>query len=529
MPRLNRRKHYKMRNAQEAILRQIGRGGNSSLSSLTKALNKNYADVSGSVKILQEKDFVKQSGIRRGRGHPEKFYILTDKGVEKIIELKPSFEDFWKLILFVYDKTTNHNSKLSVDKIFSRYEKDTLGFSKQFSSPVFEWAVQNIRNLKRYRQYDSVYVIVYILAEQKAITLNQILKKLKVNKDTYHNYVSEDDRNPGLISWMVSRYLITKSDSKIPKYQLSPVGLLLALSHFHERYQEMEEFPLSNEEINRKIAKTLENYQDLLPRIFKNWRILSKILNEDLLLGVFKTILYFYDSAYTEPIQNSGLYELFSDLRSMSKVTLFKLQRELSTGREMLKWWAREKRRLSGIKITKKKMLEWIVDFTKDPAGVHNIWEVYQKHLNLAMECLPYKLEREKISDQIIMVMAMHRDEDIQKSIQEYISFQFYSIVVHRIRLLLLIGQYLELNKKEEYSKVNQKRICMMESWEYFLKKNKGFRNWYLSWINQIVTFEENNQNFLKQMNDLSMESFSLQSEIDRDFMNRFLPSAYFS
>ena len=72
MPRLNRRKHDKMRNAQEVILRQIGRGGNSSLSSLTKALNKNYSDVSDSVKILQEKGFVKQSGIRKGRGYPEK-------------------------------------------------------------------------------------------------------------------------------------------------------------------------------------------------------------------------------------------------------------------------------------------------------------------------------------------------------------------------------------------------------------------------------------------------------------------------
>jgi len=528
MPRLNRRGHYKMTSVQETILRQIGRGGNLSVTSLTKSSNRHYSDVKDSVIILQKKGFVTPGATHKGRGRPEKLFILTDKGVEKLIDLKPSLEDFWKLVLFVYDKTTNHNSKLSIDKIFSSYEKGTLGFSKEFSSPIFEWAVENIRDMKKHSRNGVDYEVIYILAERKSMTLNQIIKEIRFHKDAYRADIL-DDRNPEPFSWMISRYLITKTNSKIPKYQLSPVGLLFVLAHFYTRYKAIEELPLSDEKIKRKIDTTLANYHFLLPRIFDNWYILSKIFKEKALLGIFETILYFYDSPYAQPVQNSGLYELFSDLRSMSRVTLYKLQRELSTGREMLNWWAGEKRRLSGVKITKKKMLEWLADFTKDPAGALNIWDVYAKQLSLAFECFPYKIGREKISDQIIRVTGMHDDKNIQKSIQEYISFQFYSIIVYKIRLFLLVTQHLELNKTVEYSKIYQEQIRIMYSWRHFLKKNRDFRNWYLSWINQILMFGENNLSFLKRMNDLSMESFSLKSEIDKDFMNRLTPSTYFS
>jgi len=526
MPTLNTHKHYKMTKAQEEILQRIGRGGNSSASSLKKDLHKNYSDVRNSLFILQETGFVKKSGMRKGRGNPEVYFILTDKGVKKLIELKPTFEDFWKLILFVYDKTTNHKSKLKINDVFRDFEKNVLGVSKEYSSPAVEWALQNLRDKKKSDRYNGMYIIGYLLAEKKGMTLDQILANLEIKDYQRDAYISLDNQHPGLIIWLVTRYLITQDSLENQKYHLSPVGLLFVLAHFYERYTQMEEIPLVEEEIKKKISKTIENHHHILPRIFDNWRTLSNIFGEEGLLDVIKTLIHFYDTSYAEPIQNSGLFEIFSNLRMMTKVTLYKLQRELSSGREILDWWVEQKRLQNGI-VTKKKRSEWYLGSVEDPGGTHNIPDVFQKLLELGFECFPYKIEREHISDQIIRIFSISTNTHMQQSIQDYISFLFYSIVVYRIRLVFLSGEYLKINSKEGHQQIDEKQTKIIKSWKYFMNKNKDFESWYRRWTSQIVSFGEDNLDFLRRMNNLSFESFSLKTKSDRDFLTRFLPSTY--
>jgi len=476
-------KHYKMSPLQEQILCEIGRGTNLSKSSIKKQLEKHYADVHDAIKILLDKNLIRQKGEQQGRGNPEKFYILTEKGIQKLIDLKIPLDDFWRMLFFVFDKNNNHDlNKFTIDKLFSLYEREVMLFSKEFSPPI----------------YDLVMSKMSLLKTKRKIIYNQILAALKKKKNV--STVLPLQKNSQIIYDMESSLLIHKCGFNLDKYCLSHFGVVFLLSEIYEKTKPSTDH--INSQIKLELNLVINNSKNLFPKIFKNWETIRKILSEGEILKIFHDLVNLeFDNPFITPLQNNGFKELANTLESMRNFYKNKIRQELETGKKILM-------ELIELKNNKNSGVESgiLMSFTKDPNGRNlpqNLLGLQGKIGMLELENILYNIDQRR-DDTMIFISDLYSQKNLQNSVEDLISFLFYVLLNHYVKNKL---PYLKsyLSDTENRDKIKAKIEKIIESWNSLLKQPTKLKNWYSKWIHEILKFQKQNTVLIGNMSEFSI------------------------
>lgn len=476
-------KHYKMSPLQEQILCEIGRGTNLSKSSIKKQLKKHYADIHDSIKILLDKNLIRQEGEQEGRGNPKKFYILTEKGIQKLIDLKIPLDDFWRMLFFVFNKNNNHDlNKFTIDKLFSLYEKEVMLFSKEFSPPI----------------YDQVISRIPLLKTKRKIIYNQILNALKKKKSS--SAVLPLQKNSQIIFDMESHLLIHKCGFNLDKYCLSHFGVIFLLSEIYEKTK--PEASHINSQIKLELNLVINNSKRLFPKIFKDWVIIRKILNEKEILRIFNDLVNRkFDNPLLTPLQNNGVEEIANILESMRNVYKKRIKQELDAAiKTQIEWVERKNNKNheveSGI----------LVNYTIDPNGLslpQNLLGLQGKMGMLEFENIHYDLTQRRDGVRLF-ISDLYRQKNVQNSVQDLISFLFYTLLNHyaKNKLCRLESQLLDTKYHNEISEEIEKII---QSWNSLLKTPTKLKNWYSKWICEILKSQKQNIVLVENMSEFSI------------------------
>ena len=476
-------KHYKMSPLQEQILCEIGRGTNLSKSSIKKQLKKHYPDVHDAVKILLDKNLIRQKGEQQRRGNPEKFYILTEKGIQKLIDLKIPLDDFWRMLFFVFDKNNNHDlKKFTIDKLFSLYEKEVMLFSKEFSPPI----------------YDLVMSKMSLLKTKRKIIYNEILAALKKKKSI--STVLPLQKNSQIIFDMESNLLIHKCGFNLDKYCLSHFGLVFLLSEIYEKTK--PDTSHINSQIKLELNLVINNSKNLFPKIFKSWETIRKILNEKEVLKIFNDLVnYEFDNPLITPLQNNGIQEIANILKSMRIVYKNKIKQELDAGIKIqIEWFERQNNKNSDVETG------LLINYTMDPNGLslpQNSLGLQGKIGMLDFEDIHYNLAQ-RVDGVRLFISDLYRQKNVQNRVEDLISFLFYTILIHNVKnkLCYLKSQMLDTKSHNEILIEIEKII---QSWDNLLKSLTKLKNWYSKWIFEILKFQKQNSVLIENLSEFSI------------------------
>jgi DNA-binding MarR family transcriptional regulator len=514
-----------MSSLQEQILCEIGRGTNLSKSSIAKQLQKHYPDVNDAVKILLERKLIKQNGEHQGRGNPEKFYILTDDGIEQLIKFKIPLEDFWKLVFFVFDETIEHKLKrFTVNSLFSVYEKEVLMLQREHATPLYDWEIIYFQYLKRTGHLEPTIRVLLILAKNQPLSIKEILKKIQIPKSQHYQYYSSKPKNSTIINDMIKFLLVDKIDSKSKRYRLSHFGILLLLTELFDKNNIAREV-LKNSDVKEITKAIIINYRDFFPLIFGNWNILSRILTEDELLRTFRMVINHEESLFSaEPLQNGGLYELFSILKSMRRSYQNKLEKLLETGKEVRNEWFKKNQKRHFSSRETMIMLNSLQHKTAKSTLPNSIDAILTKIVEIAMEATSYDLKA--ASDYEILdyqLNSIYKRKDVRYTLVNHITFLFYTLLIYQIRFRLDMLRHIVTFTKESTSTEDDINK-ITSNWTLFLNRNKGFVESYSKWITTIEKFESQNIDLVKKMSNFSIDSSNEQREQNLYFARKMLP-----
>lgn len=513
-----------MSELQKAILKAIPNGYRSKMS-LSEFLEKNYSEISDAINILIDKNFVLQKGKKQGRGK-EKFYILTDDGVEQLIKLKITLENFWKLVFFVFDETIGHELKrFTVDSLFSVYEKDVLMLPRENATPLYDWAITYFQYIKKTSvRFEPTIRVLLILAKDQPLSIKEILEKIHIPKSHHYKYYSSKSKNSTIINDMIKFLLVDKIKSKSQRYRLSHFGVLLLLTELFNK-NNVTRVDLKDLDVKEITKAIIVNYKEYFPLIFGNWNILSKILTEKELVRTFRMVINHEESLFSaEPIQNGGLYELFSILKSMRRSYQNKLEKLLETGKEVRNQWFSKNQREQFYGRETMIMLDFVKHKTAKLSLPNSIDAVLAKIVEVGMEATLYDLKA--ASDYEILdyqLNNIYQRKDVRHTLVNLITFLFYTLLIYQIRFRLDVLRTIVTNTKEPTSaKDDINKIT--SNWTLFLNRNKGFVESYSKWIATIEKFELQNIDLVKKMDAFSIDSSNEQIEQNLYFAKKMLP-----
>jgi len=530
-----KKRHYKMTQLQQEILRHVARGEESSKSTISKALHKNYPNVNDSVERLVRNGYLIQRGERQVIGKKQKFYVLTDSSIEELIKLKISLEDFWKMMFVVFDSRKGHELKeMTADKAFSIYERDTLGYSTRYVPTLYDWALENIANLIGTDQHYYARRIIFLLGQKGSLTHKQIVKKMVYNRNDESSWISR------MIEFLLSKMLIYEIEHKnSTKYRLTHFGLILLFNEIYEKNKSK----IKKESDSSIIKLIIDNYHDSLPRIFGNWRLLCKITTEVKLLHAFRMLLYPMDGIFGHPIQNGGLYEIMNTPRLMSKASKNKLEMEIRAGRRYWKEWAKNNPDQIGTGIPRKK---WdsisedeknkVLDFSNTISSIDllcilfpdkyksssPVFAVLKKFGELSLKNIS---DRERKDAKLLRdgLDLLNKDESFRKSIDNTISFQFYSVLIHQIKIMVISIRFLDFLKKVQDDRIRKAINTVYEKWDLFLSRNGDFEEWYKNWMKEIIRFTKQNIEIMQELETMPIQDLDIKRTGDADLMERLL------
>jgi len=468
---------------QEEILREIAKGINLSKSSITRQLEKHYPDVHDAIKILLDRNLIRQKGEQQGRGKKEKFYILTEKGIQKLIELKIPLDDFWRMLFFVFDENYNHDlNRFTIDKLFSLYEKEVMLFSKEFSPLIYDLVMNKIPLLNTKRK--KIY--------------NQILAALKKKKSI--STLLPLQKNSQIIFDMESNLLIHKCGFEFDKYCLSHFGVIFLLLEIYEKNK--PDTSRINSQIKLELNLVINNSKSLFPKIFKNWEIIRKILNEKEILKIFNDLVNReFDNPLITPLQNNGVKEIANILESIREVYKSKIKQELDVGvKTQTEWLERQNNKNSDVETG------LLMSFTKDPNGrslPQNLLGLQGKIGMLEFENIHYGLSQREDSIRFF-ITDLYRQKNVQNSVEDLISFLFYTLLSHNVKnkLCYLKSQMLDTKSHNEILIEIEKII---QSWDNLLKSPTKLKNWYSKWMFEILRFQKQNSVLIENLSEFSI------------------------
>jgi hypothetical protein len=341
---------YKTRKPQLQIeiLACLSIKGKLSKSMVESILKGHYyrADILNAFKSLEENKRIQISHSKIGRGRPQNFYKITEKGFELLIVDDPKPEKFWKaLIGFCY----NNNERLSVSKVeilyqffIDKYLKYSSVHSYSFQLNNFNEVCNNWLNnmILNSGKISSAQKIIEVLAVNPAITFDKFVREtgdsakeimkallaytpimhqpLLIGKDPIdNNNLVRRIRKKEDWDFLLHNAITIRHDAKGNSlYELSLYGVILALTLI--RYNDMERLKhglhYNNLSFQSYYDKIASNYKEKLPLIFEKWHLLKVTLKEfsaynfDIILDKETRL-----KSMNEPVLNCGNKEFYEN------------------------------------------------------------------------------------------------------------------------------------------------------------------------------------------------------------------------
>jgi DNA-binding PadR family transcriptional regulator len=468
-----------------------------------------YNDISHAVDSLHERRFIEREHTdTSGHGRPEKYYRITELGLEILIRDDPTPEKFWKAMIGFC-----HHSKSIINSVrFKKFYQLFIDrFFKYSVKPGYFFRLDLFNNLQsRWLEQNAIFdddrigleqQIFEVLALNPKISLGELLKKtnqtneaslkkiLSIYLPISHKplIIGKDIPSSKTISHdnlLLRNTIIIKQNAfGKPIFELSLLGIMLVLTLI--RYDKGSNLKhglyyhdVSHEEYYDKIAN---NYKEKLPLIFEKRHLLKKVLG-DVSIYNFDIIL---DKEYRvkeseKSITNRGskeFYEGVESLRQYTRVEMIKIQ---STGLEML--------------------LNYKAGAFHQNPNIKKMQPIISKILEIS--CLLSPLESDPSSfietmkeipnscgfdsNQIQAISRSYETETIEKAFADLISFFYYlNLNLESLGVINTINPQDIASLRERFYPLSPRQIAIS-----IFRRDRDIREWFSGWIMDLVNHE---------------------------------------
>ena len=453
-------------------------------------------------KVHKELNFLKEIGfvqftrkiVTEDKGKPKKIWGLTDKGIYNTMQiLEP--KEFWKLIFHIFDKSVQHGSvRTDVKKLIERYEVDKLNISREIVIPVSFLRKLNEmkhKDISEENFYSNSYYTLEYIGLQGKIKINSIRKEFLEIR------YQKDSHSTTLFSELEDQHLIHKEFIKHNEYvQLTQFGLLV-LIFFEERklLESLEKTKHKEKHIEKefelKIEKIISKNELLIPILFKNWKMIKKILSTRSAISIITQIFFKSDLDSLIPDYREEELSILNALDAIQSTTQNRRKREFSLARQTCKEW--QEKRSSKIPIFEENAFGHIqyeiIDFLEIPKlmfekNLRKINPELKDEINKISQIRKPLKELVKIDKTTLTtdLFSIKFGELFQHSLE-------FKALANRITLYFLVifrawhqdkfNDLLELDKKREILAWFQNQIKELmdfnESQNLILKRDRGF------------------------------------------------------
>jgi hypothetical protein len=331
--------------------------------------NRHYNDISHAVDVLLAHKYISRAELKLGRGRPEKFYNISEKGLRLLLKDDPVPEKFWRIMIGLCHHRERSIDRILVEELFGLMTKHFLNYSSErgyvFHPDLFNnmeefWRENCIMGDNKIRLDQK---ILEILSLHPQITIDQLLKlanekdvesvrkiismyshvlykPLIVGRETYPCEGSSYGKRSNAPTLLLHNTIIIRQSAKgVFKYELSLFGVMLTLSLI--RYNETGKLhhglyynSFSSEAYFEKIA---DNYEHKLPLIFGKRHLLKKFLGASM-IDNFDILLdrKIRAKQLETSISQGGNKEFYESIDSIIKNTRNEMAKIQSVGLEQL-------------------------------------------------------------------------------------------------------------------------------------------------------------------------------------------------
>ena len=487
------KKTNKMTKHRTEVLHKIAER-ESSASSLADYMCKEESNLHNIIKILEGQEMIVQVNYKQGRGHKEIFYGLTNKGIFYIVRSKLEAREFLKILFNTYHKQTGRKITVSIDDIFTEYEKTNMPFSENYIPLSLKNFLPYFFSYREfYENYRAISNEIIYRDQLTEVQLNRILDLRKQN-DIISNISLET-----MLSTMIITY-----DSKTKGFKLSHIGILLLLEQaLHSSGFTLDEF---SKETSKFINNLKVNYRESLPQIFRNWNELKEIQGEPAIINSMISLnvnpLIRQQSVH---IENDNYRRISDILELMAKSHTVYARNVVTACVDMLC----ETLSFPNDKSTVRRISQWTTTgkTTKLPRMKK---EIVQK-LDLIRKCiemiekqsnfLPFDESKELLDKVGLSVNWKVRTSILEPNMASQITFLFFTMFRQKFEEksplnLPDISAFLSSSTKtsnESIQSIEELKQNKIKQYNRFLVENKRISEQYNKWIDQVIEFESKN------------------------------------
>jgi hypothetical protein len=469
-----------------------------------------YNDISHAVDSLHERRFIEcEHTDTSGHGRPEKYYKITELGLEILIRDDPTPEKFWKAMIGFCHYNQSIINSVRFNKFYQLFMNKFFKYSTRhgyfFQLDLFN-SLQS-RWLHQSRIFDNNKIgleqqIFEVLALNPQITLGELLKKTNQTneallKKIISNYlpisykpllIGRDIPSSKTISHddllLHDNIIIKQNAFGKPIFELSLLGIMLVLTLI--RYDKRSNLKhglyyhdVSHEEYYDKIAN---NYKERLPLIFGKWHLLKRVLGV-LTIYNFDIIL---DKEYRvkeseKSIANRGSKEFYVSIESLREYTRVEMINIQSIGLEML--------------------LNYKAGAIHQNPNIKKMQPIISKILEISCLLSPLEYDPSSFietmketltnscgfeSNQIQAISRSYETETIEKAFADLISFFYYlNLNSESLEVISTTNPQDIHSLLERFYPLPPRQIAIS-----IFRRDHDVREWFSGWIMDLVNHE---------------------------------------
>src|SRR5215831_16072929 len=371
--------HGKTPILQIKILKAIATEGLLSKKMAKDLTGSHYPDVSDAIERLYKDGLILISEFR-GNKRDKRFFQLSRKGLESLIDTSPSPEEFWKALLWYCRLRKKEIDWNAFDSLYRRFQKIYLGYTPH-RNHFFQFRFIDILFKKWLKDNDKIYdptrdnVVRRVLISQRIleclgmnrlVTLGQLcqyieeqrpvfegdqkidhypwvffgidsseegikraLEKFTLPGDYHGPYYSHRPEFRYNFDWLLNQYVdfiqhlvvVPRLEKGETRYELSLFGIVLLLSVWVNEFLYPDMLFYNNLKFEEFCSKLSTNYKDKLQLIFGKWDTLMQETSRDNNV-IFEILRHLFDDHTKAMIESSvivgGIKEYYESVQTLS-------------------------------------------------------------------------------------------------------------------------------------------------------------------------------------------------------------------
>jgi len=495
---------------------------------------RHYNDISHAVDILRAKKYISAANWKYGRGRPQKFYNINERGLRLLLTDDPIPEKFWRIMIGLCHHRERSIDRTLVEELFGLMIKHFLNYSSErgyvFHPDLFNdieefWITNFIIGDSRINLHQKILEILSLhpqitndqllkLANEKDVeSLMKIIsmyspvlhKPMLISREIYPREGSSYAERSKAPNLLLHNTVIVRQDAKgVVKYELSLFGVMLTLRLI--RYCETGKLhhglyydSLSSEAYFEKIA---DNYEHKLPLVFGKRHLLKKFLGASM-IDNFDILLdrKIRAKQLETSISQGGNKEFYESIDSIIKNTRNEMAKIQSVGLEQLLNY-RAGNMYSNPDSTKiQPLLYKLLDISALLSPFDYDPDSYVEDMNMTI-----KSGASFINLAALQTVAKEYEiETVEIAFSDTISLYYYLN-------LLSVRDVLDQPRKYDHTRKVSDDICPQTDYYYpfspkqiadlIFSQDEDIRKWLSNWVNDLLNHEHNKTIVMEKIRD---------------------------